>query len=438
METTSTARVLRALRLALHVSFAGLLLLGVLRMASDPPMKFAWSLCLACLLAAVYLVGTVWENRYAHGRSDRNPRFLAIPWLVMISVLWGALVLMSVDFISVVFPLFFLFLLLLPRAVALACVVVMTGVVVLSQRLHIGADEFTSAMVYGPALGAVFSVIMASSYRAMYQDVLRYQRTLTALENTRSELARTERAAGQATERERLAREIHDTLAQGLSSIVLMSRAARSSLSEDDVRRTDERLGTIETAASENLAEARRFVHNLSSPALAVPLADALRQLCERTTEQARARGEDLTVTFTEDGTGQADFAQQTVLLRAVQTLLANVASHAHARQAVVSLSWWDHDVSVDVVDNGVGFNPDRLPPRDASNGFGLPGLHERVTAAGGTATVESAPGDGTAVNVRLPLNPPHVNTSPRVVDPASDSAASQHSPDSDLPGESS
>ncbi len=129
----------------------------------------------------------------------------------------------------------------------------------------------------------MFAVIMASSYRAMYQDVLRYQRTLTALENTRSELARTERAAGQATERERLAREIHDTLAQGLSSIVLMSRAARSSLSEDDVRRTDERLGTIETAASENLAEARRFVHNLSSPALAVPLADALRQLCERT-----------------------------------------------------------------------------------------------------------------------------------------------------------
>lgn len=438
METTSTARVLRVLRLALHLSFAGLLFLGVLRMASDPPMKFAWSLCLACLLAAVYLVGTVWENRYAHGRSDRNPRFLAIPWLAVISVLWGALVLMSADFISVVFPLFFLFLLLLPRAVALACVVLLTGVVILSQRLHIGGDEFTSAMVYGPALGAVFAVIMASSYRAMYQDVLRYQRTLTALENTRSELARTERAAGQATERERLAREIHDTLAQGLSSIVLMSRAARSSLSEDDVQRTDERLGTIETAASENLAEARRFVHNLSSPALAVPLSDALRQLCGRTTQQARARGDELTVTFSEDRTGQADFAQQTVLLRAAQTLLANVAAHAHARQAVVSLSWWDHDVSVDVVDNGVGFNPEQLPPRDSSNGFGLPALHERVTAAGGTATVESAPGDGTAVNVRIPLKPPRVSTSPDVVAPSADVPGPHRSPDNDTPGETS
>lgn len=438
METTSTARVLRVLRLALHLSFAGLLFLGVLRMASDPPMKFAWSLCLACLLAAVYLVGTVWENRYAHGRSDRNPRFLAIPWLAVISVLWGALVLMSADFISVVFPLFFLFLLLLPRAVALACVVLLTGVVILSQRLHIGGDEFTSAMVYGPALGAVFAVIMASSYRAMYQDVLRYQRTLTALENTRSELARTERAAGQATERERLAREIHDTLAQGLSSIVLMSRAARSSLSEDDVQRTDERLGTIETAASENLAEARRFVHNLSSPALAVPLSDALRQLCGRTTQQARARGDELTVTFSEDRTGQADFAQQTVLLRAAQTLLANVAAHAHARQAVVSLSWWDHDVSVDVVDNGVGFNPEQLPPRDSSNGFGLPALHERVTAAGGTATVESAPGDGTAVNVRIPLKPPRVSTSLDVVAPSADVPGPHRSPDNDTPGETS
>lgn len=436
MDTTATGRMLRVLRLALHVSFAGLLFLGVLRMTSDPPMKFAWSLCLASLLAVVYLVGTVWENRYAHGRSDRNPRYLAIPWLVVISVLWGALVLMSADFISVAFPLFFLFLLLLPRAVSLACVVILTGAVILSQRLHIGADEFTPAMVYGPALGAVFSVIMASSYRAMYQDVQRYQRTLAALENTRSELARTERAAGQAAERERLAREIHDTLAQGLSSIVLMSRAARSSLSEEDMQRTGERLGTIETAASENLAEARRFVHNLSSPALAVPLTDALRQLSERTTEQARARGEELTVSFTEDGSGQADFAQQTVLLRAAQTLLANVASHARARQAVVSLSWWEHEVSVDVVDNGVGFSPERVPPRDASNGFGLPGLHERVAAAGGTATVESAPGDGTAVTVRVPLNPPCVSAPPQTMGPLTDGGSPQQSPTHDLHGE--
>lgn len=437
METTSTARVLRALRLALHVSFAGLLLLGVLRMASDPPMKFASALCLACLLAGVYLLGTVWENRYAHGRSERDPRFLAIPWLIVISLLWGALVLMSPDFISVVFPLFFLFLLILPRVVALACVVVLTGVVVLTQWLHLGGETFTSAMNYGPVLGAVFAVIMASSYRAMYQDVRQYQRTLRALEATRSELARTERAAGQSAERERLAREIHDTLAQGLSSIVLMSRAARSSLSEDDVRRTGERLSTIETAASENLAEARRFVHNLSSPALAVPLADALRQLCERTTDEARAQGRALTVTFTEDGTGQADFAQQTVLLRASQTLLANVASHARARQSVVSLSWWDGEVSVDVVDNGVGFDPDQVRPTDAVTGFGLRGLRNRVSATGGATTIESAPGDGTAVTVRVPTQPPRADglTGPGI--PSPHASGPSEFPRTDCSGES-
>ena len=143
-------------------------------------------------------------------------------------------------------------------------------------------------------------------------------------------------------------------------------------------------------------------------------------------------------MTFTEDGAGQAEFAQQTVLLRAAQTLLANVASHAHARQAVVSLSWWEHEVSVDVVDNGVGFSPDRLPPRDGSNGFGLPGLHERVTAAGGIATVESAPGDGTAVTVRLPLKPPRPNPASSLVDPALNSTEPQSSPDNDLSGESS
>lgn len=415
METTSTARVLRALRVSLHVSFAGLLLLGVLRMVSDPPARFAGSLVLASALAVVYLVGTVWENRFARGRARRDPRFLAVAWLALISALWGSLVLLSTDFVFVVFPLFFLFLLLLPRAASFACVAALTAVVVLAERLHEGAEGFTSAMVFGPVLGAVFAVIMASSYRAMYGDVRRHQRTLAALEATRSELARTERAAGQSAERERLAREIHDTLAQGLSSIVLMSRAARSSLAGGDVGQAERRLTTIETAASENLAEARRFIHNLSSPALDVPLADALQQVCERAEQQARARGGELVVTFTQEGTGTADHAQQAVLLRAAQSLLANVSAHSRARQAVVSLSWWGADVSLDVVDDGVGFLPGALPPTGDSAGFGLPGLYRRVEAAGGTVTVETAPGDGTAVTVRIPVAMPRTDgaTSP-------------------------
>lgn len=408
--TPSTVGMLRLLRISLHVSFAGLLAFGVLRILNSDADEAPLACLLAAVLAGVYLAGTVWENRHAHGRA-RDPRRYALPWLAVIFVLWAALVLLSADFSAVVFPLFFLFAHLLPRSVGVLSVVALTGFVVLSQWLHAGPQDFVPAMVFGPVLGMVFALVVASSYRAMYRDVQTYRRILQDLEATRSELARTERAAGQAAERERLSREIHDTLAQGLASIVLMSRAARESLAAGSVSVAESRLSTIGTTASENLSEARRFVKDLSSPALNISLEDGLRHLAQRASSEARARGEPLRVSFQRDGEGFAEPAQQTVILRAAQSLLSNVGRHAHAQQAVISLSWWDREVSMDVVDNGVGFHPDRVPLGKEDGGFGLPGLRDRVSAAGGTVTVESAPGDGTAVTVRLPLKPPSTKT---------------------------
>ncbi|WP_431814246.1 sensor histidine kinase [Kocuria sp. cx-455] len=408
--TPSAVGMLRVLRVSLHVSFAGLLAFGVLRVLTSDTDKAALACFIAAVLAGVYLMGTVWENRHAHGRS-RDPRPYALPWLSVIFVLWAALVLLSADFSAVAFPLFFLYAHLLPRSIGVLSVVALTGFVVLSQWLHAGPRSFVPAMVFGPVLGMVFALVVASSYRAMYRDVQAYRHILQNLEATRSELARTERAAGQAAERERLSRDIHDTLAQGLSSIVLMSRAARESLAAGAVSVTEEQLTIIETTASENLSEARRFVKDLSSPALNISLEDGLRHLTEQTSSEARARREPLRVDFQCDGEGVAAPVQQTVILRAAQSLLSNVSRHAHAQQAMVSLSWWDREVSMDVVDDGVGFHPGRVPLGHDDHGFGLPGLRERVSAAGGTVTVESAPGDGTAVTVRLPLKPPGPGT---------------------------
>lgn len=408
--TPSAVGMLRLLRISLHVSFAGLLAFGVLRILNSDADEAPLACLIAAVLAGVYLAGTVWENRHAHGRS-RDPRRYALPWLSVIFVLWAALVLLSADFSAVVFPLFFLFIHLLPRSVGVLSAVALTGFVVLSQWLHAGPRGFVPAMVFGPVLGMVFALVVASSYRAMYRDVQAYRRTLQNLEATRSELARTERAAGQAAERERLSRDIHDTLAQGLSSIVLMSRAARESLAAGATSVAEAQLTIIETTAGENLSEARRFVKDLSSPALNISLEDGLRHLTEQASSQARARKEPLRINFQCDGEGAAAPAQQTVILRAAQSLLSNVGRHAHAQQAMVTLSWWDREVSMDVVDNGVGFHPGQVPPGHDDHGFGLPGLRERVSAAGGTVTVESAPGDGTAVTVRLPLKPPGTET---------------------------
>lgn len=412
MDDSSTPAVLRALRVTLHVSFAGLLALGLLRVvlgmhtARPVPGAVLPVLCLGLTLAGVYLAGTLWESRFAQGRTGRDPRPLARPWLGLVTVLWSLLTLYSPDFSWVVFPLFFIYLVMLPRTAALLSIAVLTTVVVLAQHLHAGPGGFTPAMVAGPVIGAVSAVVVEHAYRALYRDAEHHRRTVRALEAARAELARQEREAGRAGERERLSREIHDTLAQGLSSIVLMSRAAQHSLDRQDAPLARERLGVIEATAAENLAEARRFVRDLSSPALDADLPTALQDLCAHTADRARAAGQDLQCRFRHEGRiPPVPQAQRTVLLRAAQSSLANVVAHARARAAVVTLAGWEDAVSLDVFDDGDGFSPGSLPSADDDHGFGLAKLRARVQELQGTMTVESGPGSGTVVGIRLPLS---------------------------------
>lgn len=413
-EDTSTPAVLGALRITLHVSFAALLLLGSGRAVLQEHASGAEArpllllLGLAALLAAVYLVGTIAENRSARHPVGWDPRPLALPWLIVVTVLWGTLTLLSPDFSWVVFPLFFVYLVLLSRAVALVCIVVLTAVVIVAQYLHTGPEGFRAAMVVGPVVGAVFAVVVGHGYRGLYRDAQRHRRVIRELEAARTELAHREREAGRSAERERLSREIHDTLAQGLSSIVLMSRAARQSLDQDDPTRAAERIAIIEATAVENLAEARRFVRDLSSPVLDSSLLTALREVCAHTEQQVRAAGADLTCRFRCEGeVPDLPSEHESVLLRAVQSSLANVVAHSRARTAVVTLAGWDDAVSLDVFDDGIGFVPDAADQGTEEEHYGLIKLQHRVHELDGTLTLESGPGNGTVVSIRLPVARP-------------------------------
>jgi signal transduction histidine kinase len=206
-------------------------------------------------------------------------------------------------------------------------------------------------------------------------------------------------------ERERLAREIHDTLAQGLSSIVLVARAAELWLRDGDPGTGGERLALVQQTAAENLAEARHFVRGLASPQLQESsLVDALRRLCDETGALAAARGSGLRCRLQVEG-GQAELPQPytVALLRAAQASLANVREHAHAGTAVVTLAFLGNEVTLDIFDDGVGFDP--AGPTPDGRGFGLRSLQERVAMLGGSLDLESAPGEGTVVAVRLPLD---------------------------------
>ncbi|MFK0041400.1 sensor histidine kinase [Paenarthrobacter sp. NPDC090517] len=412
------ATILRVLRVSLHVGFAVLLLVAVVRLltgmgTSGAPsaLAVAAGLGLSAILALVYLSGTLLEKRYASDPTRFNPTPYARWWLGAVMLAWLLLLLVSSDFAWVAFPLFFLQLHLLPRRLALPAIAVSTALLVGTLWFHSrGASDGGPqlAMILGPVLGAVFAVVTGLAYRALFLEAENQRTVADELRRTRAELARTQHDAGTLAERERLAREIHDTLAQGFSSIVLMGRSAEKALDDGDTTAAKERLRTVQDTASANLAEARSFVRGLRSPDLAESgLVDSLSRLCGKTETEAAARGSALRCRFELVGTPtELPNTYQTTLLRAAQASLANVWAHAHARTAVVTLSFLGHEVTLDVFDDGVGFEPSTAAgtARGDGTGVGLQSLRERLAALDGRLEIESAPGEGTVVAIRVPL----------------------------------
>ncbi|MFE5870833.1 sensor histidine kinase [Streptomyces roseifaciens] len=367
---------LRLVRLAVHGAFyvllviaAGPALAGAAPVAVLPP---------AAVLAAVYGLGIV--------RSARRPG----PWLAAVTALWLLLLAMDHGFSYVAFPFFFLFLHAMPVRWAHPAVAAATAAVVAAQAGAPGG--LTAAKVIGPVAGAVVAILTGYGYAALYRESRRRQQLIDDLLHTRDELAAAQREAGRLAERQRLAREIHDTLAQGLSSIVLLARAAETASPEAARARMREAGRT----AADNLAEARRFVQALTPPALEeAPLPEALRRVTERTVPGA---------VFRLDGDPCAlPMETEVALLRLTQEALANVARHARADRTAVTIAFLEGQVTLDVYDDGIGFTPGE-GPADGRRTFGLHGMRERIAALGGTLTVESAPGEGTAIAAAVPV----------------------------------
>ncbi len=205
-----------------------------------------------------------------------------------------------------------------------------------------------------------------------------------ALENLR--LVDRARESGQLGERRRLAREIHDTLIQGFASIAMNVQAAEGSA---DPARANRHLGEALRTARESLAEARRIVWALRPEALEdASLPEALSSLAERWSEG----GVPAEIAVTGEARRLAPETEAT-LLRAAQEALTNVRKHARAHRVVLTLSYMEDRVTLDVKDDGVGFEPGLAGEAGSTGGFGLGAMRERAEQSGGTVTVESEPG---------------------------------------------
>jgi signal transduction histidine kinase len=219
-------------------------------------------------------------------------------------------------------------------------------------------------------------------------------------ENTglQAQLLTQAREAGVGDERQRMAREIHDTLAQGLTGIITQLEAAQQTASEPDRER---RIDNAKRLARDSLAEARRSVQALRPQALEdSKLPDALADEVTRWTATSGVLAEVRTT-----GDPQALHPEvEVTLLRVAQEALANVAKHAGAAHAWVTLSYMEDVVTLDVRDDGAGF--DRAEPSPTGGGFGLIAMRQRVNRLAGQLEIESEPGAGTAVSASLPAIP--------------------------------
>ncbi|WP_240140026.1 sensor histidine kinase [Streptomyces sp. MUM 178J] len=236
-----------------------------------------------------------------------------------------------------------------------------------------------------------FSAVFGSWITRIIEQSEERAALIAELEASREEIARLSAERGALAEHERLSREIHDTLAQGFTSLLMLVQAVDSEL-ERDLPQARRHLELMAATARQNLAEARALVAGGAPADLdGGSLPDALRRLAARHGPTAAVK--------IAGSARPLPAALEVVALRTCQEALANVTKHAGPDAGVtISLDYGETELRLSVRDTGRGF--------DASAplaGYGLNGLHARAAEVGGSAEVVSAPGRGAAVSIRLP-----------------------------------
>lgn len=403
MTRSSLAPVFARLRIALHVLVVGLVAFVIGREWTQPGHWPVAVVVLAAAFLATYAAGAMPPRSF----SVAGIRLTSV-WLALLTVEALALSVLSPDAAYLVFPLFVLYLHLLPGWWGAAAVTACVWLGIVAAAI---AGRLTTGGVIGPLVAAAVAIVAGLGYRTLYRETVERQRLIAELLATRQELLEKEREAGVLSERARLAREIHDTVAQGLASIQLLLHAAERA---DAERPGIEHIRLARETAAANLEETRRIIRALSPAALDdQTLARALERLAASTRRTTAAglvagSGADDGLVIDVRVSGEAvplPTPIETALLRVAQGALANVVQHAKASRVTMTLTYMEDAVSLDIVDNGCGFDPEAVGPgRLGSQSFGLAGMESRIAQLGGEFTLESAPAAGAALAVRFGL----------------------------------
>jgi signal transduction histidine kinase len=393
----------RRWRLLLHALFGVTLAVPSVLVVVRRPAGAGATLAIAAAFGGWYVVAFAMQSPYDRRRMQMFA-VGALAFFVVLNVREEAYILLLYALIPQFFSV-------LPRSQAVIGVI---GIVLLPGVLTDGPAGLLDdpSAVFNLLATVGLALTITAVMEAMSRQSARQARTIEELEAARtenlrlaSEAAAQGRTAGVLAERQRLAREIHDTLAQGFTSIVMQLEAAEQAL-ESDPQQTAVHLDRARRTARTNLAEARRTVDALRpQPLEHAALADALRTVADRWRDAHPGAVE---VSITVDGEPVAMGPEiDTTVLRVTQEALTNIGRHANARHATVTLSYLEDLVLLDVQDDGDGFDgaPGARPRgTTADGGYGLVAMRERVALLGGELTVESEPGEGTTIAARIPV----------------------------------
>lgn len=354
-------------------------------------------LILSLLLIATHLVFQWLAYRAGNPRAQLH---ISLPYIIFTIVAWYFLIQLTPIYYLVLFGLFSQIYAILPLAYASVAAIIIAGIMTYNQTIGSGdAFSWQIGLIY--FLMGVASVVLGAWINAIIQKSEERRDLLDQLQATQAELADAERRAGVLAERQRLAHEIHDTLAQGFISIIMHLETAEQTLPAATANsKTHHQIQQAKETARQNLQDARRVVADLRPE----PLENhSLPAAIERTVQRWSQR-HNIPATMQTTGTPLPLHPDVDVtLLRATQEALANIHKHAQAQNVTVTLSYMGDSVLLDVQDDGMGLNGAK--PSPFGGGFGLQAMRERTAQFGGDVLLESEPDGGTTVVVSIPIS---------------------------------
>ncbi len=392
----------RAMEIGQHLMAVVLTAIGVIRAIGDG-VGMPAAIISGVAVLAWHTAGTILP-------SKTRSRSLAVWWLLGFAAIWIAAVAVSAEFVWLAFLLWLLAGHLLPLRWGLLFSGFVLAVVIVAPILHHGTTSY--ANIFGPLIGGIFAFGISRGYLQLLRDAAERERLVASLTRAQAEtaelqdeLALAQRHSGAIAERARISRDIHDTIAQALSSIRLLAHAGAGRTEDPDAART---LAQVETLAGDSLADVRRIVAALAPAELDDDaLAAALQRMLDRIRDETGLQGE----LHVDDSLPILPTEVEVALLRTAQSALANVRLHARASRVVMSLIDADDTVRLDIIDDGTGFDqPAWEQDADAGSSYGLRFMRARLRELGGGLDIESTPGEGTALSIHLPIRPGRVS----------------------------